>query len=695
MPDAESKPSIVGYDVNGGVALVTLTNPPVNVLSVSVRRGVSDALDRALADPQVKGVVITGAGSLFCAGADITEFGKPPQQPSLTDLLMRVETLRKPVVAAVNGPALGGGCELTLACHGRVGGPKASFSLPEIKLGIIPGAGGTQRMPRIIAQEEAFKFMLSGDPLSARAALEKGLLDDQVDDCVAAAKVLVLKFAADGHWPITGERSVLGGATFEAEAEAARKKLGMLLNTHALIRAVAAARTLSLAEGLAVEREEFVKLVTADQSRAMRHVFFAERVPRVPGLPAGVTGRPVNRVAVIGAGTMGGGIAMSFANAGIPVKVIETSADPLERGLARVKANYETSVKRGSLTQAAMDAAMSNIQGQVGLEAVADADLIVEAAFEEMSVKHEIFTALGKLAKPGAVLATNTSYLNVDEIAAASGRPADVLGMHFFSPANVMRLLEVVRGAQTAPDALQTGIAIGKKIGKLPVVSGVCFGFIGNRMLSTRARAAETLLLSGNTPAEIDAAITDFGFRMGQYAMADLAGIDIGWRIRKAFGGFAPIADRLANMGRFGQKTGRGFYLYPEGARKGVSDPEVLEIAQEEAKARGVAQKILTRQEIIERLFYPMVNEGARILDEGIAYCPSDIDLIWINGYGWPSWTGGPMFWADTVGLGKVVEALEAQAKALGTTELQPSTLLRRLADEGKTFSSLTGGKKA
>lgn len=695
MSQAAPKPNVVGYEVEGDVAVVTLTNPPVNALSAAVRQGLNAALDRAIADPQVKGIVITGAGKLFCAGADITEFGKTPQSPSLPDVLARIETLRKPVVAAVNGPALGGGCELTLACHGRTGGPKTSFSLPEIRLGLIPGAGGTQRMPRVITQEEAFKFMLSGDSMSAREALAKGLLDEVTEDALTAAKALVLKYAAAGHWPITGERPVLGGAGFEAEVESARKKAGMLLNTHALIRAVTSAGTLTLAEGLAVEREEFMKLVGSDQSRALRHVFFAERVPRVPGLAAGVTARPVAQVAVIGAGTMGGGIAMSFANAGIPVKVIETNADPLHNGLARVKANYETSVKRGSMTQAAMDAAMALIQGHVGLAAVADADLVVEAAFEEMSVKNEIFSALGKLAKPGAVLATNTSYLNVDEIAAASGRPADVLGMHFFSPANVMRLLEVVRGAQTAPDALQTGIAIGKKIGKLPVVSGVCFGFIGNRMLSTRMRAAETLLLSGNSPSEIDAAITEFGFRMGQFAMADLAGIDIGWRIRKAFGGFAPVADRLANMGRFGQKTGRGFYLYPEGARKGVADPEVLEIAREEAKARGVAQSSLSRQEIIERLFYPMVNEGARILDEGIAYCPSDIDLTWINGYGWPSWTGGPMFWADTVGLDKIATALEAQAKALGATELQPSALLRRLASEGKTFSSLTEGKKA
>lgn len=696
MPAVEA----TSYAAEGGVALITLTSPPVNALSAKMRQGILDGLARAAADPDVRAVVITGAGRIFCAGADITEFGKPPVAPTLPDLLSGVEESVKPVVAAINGAALGGGCELTLACHGRVGSAAAAIGLPEIKLGIIPGAGGTQRLPRILAPADAFAMMLKGDPVKAPKAKALGLLDEVVeaDDLLPAARRLALAFADRGDWPVTGKRSVENSpearAAFDAAAAEARKKSGDLLNTGALIRSVEAAFDKSLDDGLAVEREEFKTLVASDQSKALRHVFFAERAAaRVPGIGKDVKARKVEKVAVIGAGTMGGGISMAFANAGIAVRVIETSEDLLAKGLERIRGTYAASVKRGSLSEADLQKRMALIEGQVGLSAAGEADMIIEAAFEDMGVKREIFGELARVAKPGAVIATNTSYLDVNEIAsAAPGREADVIGLHFFSPANVMRLLEVVRGDRTAPDVLETGLSIGRKIGKLPVVSGVCFGFIGNRMLAQRTRAAERLLLSGVSPSEVDDAITGFGFRMGQFAMLDLAGIDIGWRTRKAFGGFAPIGDRLAELGRFGQKTGRGFYLYPEGARKGVPDPEVAQIIAEEAEARGVSPETLTGEEIVKRLFYPMVNEGARILEEGISYRPSDIDLVWINGYGWPSWTGGPMFWADGVGLAKIVASLEAQAKRFDAPELEPAPLLRRLAEEGKGFQSLKEG---
>lgn len=688
----------VNYSVIDGVAVALLDAPPVNALSVYLRRELCDAMDRAAADPTVRAVVLGSTGKIFCAGADITEFGKPPVAPSLPEVLSRIEGSPKPVVAAITGAALGGGCELTLACHARVAGPKAGFGLPEVKLGLIPGAGGTQRLPRILPPADAFAMMLSGRSIKADEAAAKGLADEIANDPIAAARALALRLADAGSWPVTSARKIAdGGAEAFAEAAAdARRKHGGLLSTGALIRAVQAALTKPFQEGLAVEREEFLKLVPSDQAVALRHVFFAERVAgHIPGVAKEMSARAVESVAIIGAGTMGGGIAMTFANAGIPVRLIETSQELLDKGIGRIRDNYAVSVQRGSMSQDAMDAVLAQIDGAVGLEGVAAADLVIEAVFEDMDVKRQIFAEIGRFAKPGAILATNTSYLDVNEIAQASGRPADVLGLHFFSPANVMRLLEVVRADETAPDVLATAVALGRRIGKLPVVSGVCFGFIGNRMLAQRTRAAERLLLAGNSPTGIDAAITAFGFRMGQFAMLDLAGIDIGWRTRKAFGGFAPVGDRLAEMGRFGQKTGRGFYIYAEGQRKGTPDPEVAAIAASEARALGIAPELLARDQLIERLFYPMVNEGVRILDEGIAYRPSDIDLVWINGYGWPNWTGGPMFWADQVGLDRIVASLTEQAERLNAPELVPAPLLVQLAAEGRSLASLTKGNQA
>ncbi|WP_211248585.1 3-hydroxyacyl-CoA dehydrogenase NAD-binding domain-containing protein [Paenirhodobacter enshiensis] len=696
----DDKTGPVGYDVRDGVAVLTLDAPPVNALSAALRAALRAALARANADPAVRAVVVTGAGKLFSAGADITEFGKPARDPALPEVLAAIEASAKPVVAAVTGAALGGGCELTLACHARVAGRRASFGLPEVRLGLIPGAGGTQRLPRLIGPVAAFETMLSGRSLDAGAAKTAGLAEAVADDPLPRACALARDLAAAGTWPVTSAHPVAADAGTRAAlsraTEEAMRRHGALSNTAALIRATEAALALPFAEGLALERAEFAALISSPQARALRHVFFAERqAAKVPGLDAATPTRPVARVAVIGAGTMGGGIATAFANAGIAVTLIETSDELLSRGIERIRAGYATSVRRGSVSENSAEAALAQISGAVGLQAVAGADLVIEAAFEDMAVKRAIFAEIGRAAGPGAILATNTSYLDVDEIAAASGRAGDVLGLHFFSPANVMRLLEVVRGGATRPEVLATAMALAKRIGKLAVVSGVGFGFIGNRMLAARTRAAERLLLAGNPPGRIDAAVTGFGFRMGSFAMTDLAGLDIGWRARKAFGGFAPVADRLAEMGRLGQKTGRGFYLYPEGARTGTADPEVADLAMTLGRELGIAPETLDAAAMTERLFLPMVNEAARILDEGIAARASDIDLVWINGYGWPVWTGGPMAWADDIGLRTVVAKLDAQARQLNLPELAPAPLLRRLAAEGRGFAGFDAERRA
>ncbi|UJX44255.1 3-hydroxyacyl-CoA dehydrogenase NAD-binding domain-containing protein [Xanthobacter sp. YC-JY1] len=687
----------VRTEVSNGVAVLVIDNPPVNALGAAVRGAIAEGIAAAAADPAVKAVVLAAAGKVFVAGADISEFGKPPVPPALPDMLAAIEDCPKPVVAAVNGMALGGGLELALACHARVVAPGARLGLPEIKLGIIPGAGGTQRLPRLIGATPAFGMMLSGDPVTAQKALALGLADAISDgDLLAAAIDRALGLAAAGTWPRASERADKltsdDRAVFEAAATDARKRSARIPNVPALIDAVRGVFERPFAEGLAAERAHFKALVADPSSKALRHVFFAEReAARTPGIGKEVKARPIASAAVVGAGTMGGGIAMCFAQAGIPVTLIEVKAEALDVGMERIRANYATSVKRGSLSQEAMDARMALITPKVGLEAAADADIVVEAAFEDMGVKAEIFGTLDRVTKPGTILATNTSYLDVDAIAATTSRPQDVVGLHFFSPANVMRLLEVVRGEQTAPDVLVTGLDLGRKLGKLPVVVGVCYGFVGNRILARRTEAAERLLLAGALPHEVDAAVTDFGFRMGPFAMADLAGIDIGWRARKAAGDKAvkaPVADALAEQGRFGQKTGRGFYLYPEGARAGTRDPETEALIAALSAERGIARRSFTIEEIQARLFYPMVNEGAKILEEGIAARSGDIDVIWLNGYNWPSFTGGPMHWAEGVGLARIVAGLEEMATETGDDSLKPAALLRRLAAGPGTFAA-------
>ncbi len=678
----------------GPIAIATIDNPPVNALCASLRAMLAQALAKAQAESAIKAIVIAATGRAFVAGADIREFGKPPASPTLPELLAAIEGSGKPVVAALQGATLGGGLELALACHGRVASPAASLGLPEIRLGLIPGAGGTQRLPRLIGATKAFSMMLSGEAMTAEDALALGLVDRIVEsDLLDVACSLAADLAARGRpaaGAITsGKLDAEARREFELLAERALKQASGMPNVPALVTAVRNVFELPFEEGVAAERALFVTLLADERSKALRHAFFAEREAlRVPGLDPATRARPITRAAVVGAGTMGGGIAMCLANAGVPVTLIETSQAQLAAGLDRIAALYETSVARGSLAPAAREERLGLIGGAVGLEAAAEADIVIEAAFEDMGVKQQIFGALDRIAKPGAILASNTSYLDVAAIAAATGRPQDVVGLHFFSPANVMKLLEIVRPAGVADDVVATGIALARRLGKTPVVVGNAFGFVGNRMLMQRTRAAERLLLAGALPHEVDAAAVAFGFRMGPFAMADLAGNDIGWRTRQSLGTKAAIADALCEAGRFGQKSGKGYYLYPGDRRSGQRDPEVEALIERLSRESGITRRSFSEAEIIERLMYPMVNEGARIIEEGVAVRPGDIDVVWLNGYSWPAWRGGPMYWADATGLDAIARSLQAQADESGDVVLEPAPLLRRLAAEGRGFSS-------
>jgi 3-hydroxyacyl-CoA dehydrogenase len=606
-------------------------------------------------------------------------------------------------VAAIHGTALGGGLETALGCHFRVAVKEAKLGLPEVKLGLLPGAGGTQRLPRAVGPELAVKMIVGGNPIGAAEALKAGLIDEIVDDLVPGAEAFARKVVAEKR-PLRRLRDEDGKlaaakadrSIFTNAVAALTKKARGLEAPFAAADAVGAAIDLPFDEGLKKEREGFMKLMTGDQSKAQRYAFFAERdAAKVAGIPDGTKPRPVARVAVIGAGTMGGGISMSFANAGIPVTLIEMGEEPLKRGLGVMQKNYEATAARGGIPADAPAKRMGLINGAVGLENVKDADLIIEAVFETMAIKKEVFTALDKHAKPGAVLASNTSYLNINEIAAVTKRPQDVLGMHFFSPANVMKLCEIVRGEKTAPDALMTAVAIAKKIAKVPVVVGVCDGFVGNRMLAARGKQAEKFLFEGALPQQVDAVLTKFGLPMGPFSMGDLAGLDIGWRSRKDRGIKSEIADALCEAGRFGQKTGKGYYKYEAGSRAPLPDPEVEKLIVDTCARLGLKRREISDDEILERMIYPMINEGARILEEGIATRPSDIDVVWIYGYGWPIYRGGPMFYADQVGLKHIADRLSHYAKATNDPSLEPAPLLKKLAAEGKTFASLAAPNKA
>jgi 3-hydroxyacyl-CoA dehydrogenase len=682
----------------GAIAIVTVDNPPVNALRHAVRLGLSQKFKEADADANVQAIVLVCAGRTFIAGADITEFGKPPMAPSLIDVITDMDNVKKPTIAAIHGTALGGGLEVTLGCHFRVATKDAKFGLPEIKLGLIPGAGGTQRLPRLVGIEKALPIILSGNPIGAAQALKDGLIDEIIEGdltkgAVAFAQKIVaekrpLKRVSDMEEKLASIR-----ANPDSYGEIAAKAVGRAKGLKAPMAAVEAIKwTLDVpfAEAAKRERNKFIELLVTEESKSQRHAFFAEReATKVLDMPADTKSREVKQAAVIGGGTMGGGIAMCFANAGIPVTLIETTDDALKAGLAKIRTNYENTAKRGGMSEADVEKRISLIKGGVGLESAKDADMVIEAVFEEMGLKKEIFGKLDQITKKGAVLATNTSTLDVNEIASATKRPQDVLGMHFFSPANIMKLLEIVRGKDTAFDTLQTAISVGRKIAKVPVVVGVCYGFVGNRMLHRRGVEADRLVLEGALPQQVDAATTEFGFPMGPFAMGDLAGIDVGWRIRRALGQRNEVADTLAESGRFGQKTGKGYYIYEKGSRTPIPDPEVEKIILEAAAKKGIKRREIDKQEIIERTIYPMINEGTRILEEEIASRPGDIDVIWLYGYGWPVWRGGPMHYADTVGLKHVRDRLAFYAERSGDLTLKPAPLLDKLANEGRTFASL------
>lgn len=685
----------VDIEQHGDVAVIRMHHGPVNALGFELRDGILHALRAAEADGNTRLILLAGSERAFSGGADITEFGKPPREPNLRVLISAIEDCHKPVIAAIRGVALGGGLELALGCHWRVVFEGAKLGLPEIKLGLLPGAGGTQRLPRLIGVSAALPIIISGDPVDAGKAAALGIADALLEGAFPDAAVHWARVHATSPRKLSEREDKLEAAranpALVAEAAAAPLQRARALQAaQACVAAVRAGLDRSFAEAVALERQLFTELLTSDESKALRHVFFAEReANKVPNLPAGTQARAVRKAAVIGAGTMGGGIAMNFANAGIPVTVIETSQEALERGLGRVAANYATSVKRGSISAEEMARRQAAMVGSLDFAAIADADIVIEAVFEEMELKKEIFRKLDAIAKPGAVLASNTSYLDIDAMAAETARPGDVLGMHFFSPANVMRLLEIVRGAKTSPEALATAAAVGRAIGKVPVVVGVCDGFVGNRMLSKRGGQAERLLLEGASPQEVDRALTDFGFRMGPFAMGDLAGLDIGWRLRQARGTRAEIADPLVEAGRLGQKTGKGYYDYGADGRTPTPSPETAAIIAAASARLGIHRREIDQNEILERLLFPMVNEGARILAEGVAARSGDIDVIWLHGYGWPANKGGPMHWAESLGLAYVARRLEEFAAHSADESLRPAPLLAQLAESGGSFREI------
>jgi 3-hydroxyacyl-CoA dehydrogenase len=684
----------VDLDRRGRVAVLTVNNPPVNALSQHVRQGLHQGLKQAIADSAANAIVIVCAGRTFIAGADITEFGKPPADPSLHTVLDMIESSAKPVIAAIHGTALGGGLEVTLACHYRVGTRDARFGLPEVKLGLLPGAGGTQRLPRVVGVEKALSMMVSGDPIRADEALKHGLIDEIVDGDLTAAGVAFAEKVLDERRPLRKIRDL------DDKLAAVRDKLAVFADFRKsvarqtrgfrapenIVKAVEAAVSLPFDQGLKRERELFAELLHSPESKAQRYFFFAEReAAKIPDVPADTPVKEIRKAAVIGAGTMGGGIAMNFANVGIPVTVVEVKREALDRGLSVVRKNYENTASKGRMTMQDVEKRMGLLTGTTDFDAIRDADIVIEAVFEEMPVKKEVFAKLDAIAKPEAVLATNTSTLDVNEIASATRRPESVIGMHFFSPANVMRLLENVRGTKSSKTTVATAMAVGRRINKVPVLVGVCYGFVGNRMLHQRGIQAEKLILEGALPHQVDKVLYDFGFPMGPFAMGDLAGLDVGWRIRKGRGVRSEVADRICELGRFGQKTGAGYYKYDD-KRNPSPDSEVEKIIVDVATEMGITRRHIGDEEILQRLLYPMVNEGAKILEEKIAIRASDIDVIWVYGYGWPVYRGGPMFWADQIGLKAVRDRMLQFQKATNDAFWTPAPLLNRLADQGKGF---------
>ncbi|MEN6542713.1 3-hydroxyacyl-CoA dehydrogenase NAD-binding domain-containing protein [Parvibaculum sp.] len=681
--------------IEGDVGVLTLNSPPVNALSAPVRTAINDGIKAAIENPAVKAIVLICDGRTFIAGADITEFGKAPSGPSLFDAQAMIENAPKPVIAAIHGTALGGGLEVALTCHYRVAVPSAKCGLPEVNLGLLPGAGGTQRLPRIVGAEKALEMMTAGSHVGAKACKEMGLVDELVEEgklregAIAFANKIVaekrpLKKVRDLNDKVAADRG--HPEIFANFRKANARKFRGFLAPEYNIQCIEAAVNLPFDDGIKVEQKLFRELITGTQSAAQRYVFFAERqVWKLPDVPADTPTIPVAKVGVIGAGTMGGGISMNFLNAGVPVTIVETKQEALDRGIATIRKNYENTAKKGRLTQEDVEKRMALLTGTLSLEALADVDLVIEAVFENMDIKKDVFAKLDGIVKQGAILASNTSYLNVDEIASATKRPESVIGLHFFSPANVMKLLEVVRGDKTSKPVIATSMQIAKKIGKIAALVGVCPGFVGNRMLSQRQREAQKLILEGAMPWDVDRVLYDFGFPMGPFAMSDLAGLDIGWSKEKSTG--STIREVLCEMDRRGQKTGSGFYDYDEN-RNAKPSPVVEKIILDFAAKQGINRRTISDQEILERCVYPMINEGAKILEEGKAIRASDIDIVWINGYGWPVYRGGPMFYGDTVGLDKVLAKMKEFQAQMGD-DFKPAALLEKLVAEGKKFQSL------
>jgi 3-hydroxyacyl-CoA dehydrogenase len=686
--------AVTDYTLEGDVGVITLNSPPVNALSAAVRDGIADGMAKAFADPGAKAVVLICEGRTFIAGADITEFGGARKGADLLQVMQDMENAPKPVIAAIHGTALGGGLETALACHYRVAVPSARCGLPEVALGLLPGAGGTQRLPRIVGVEKALEMMTSGSHVPAPQCLAMGLVDELTGEgklregAIAFARKVVaegrpLKKVRESNEKVEAARG--HPEIFENFRKANARKFRGFLAPEYNIRCIEAAVNEPFEEGMKTERRLFTELMTGPQSAAQRYAFFAERqANKIPDVPDDTAQIPVASVGIIGAGTMGGGIAMNFANAGIPVTLVEVKQDALDRGLGVIRKNYERTASRGGITAADVDKRMGLIKGSLEMGDLASADMVIEAVFERMDIKQDIFKRLDAICKPGAILATNTSALNIDEIAAVTKRPEAVIGLHFFSPANVMKLLEVVRADHTSKPVIATSMKLAKKIGKIAALVGVTPGFVGNRILGQRQREAQKLMFEGAMPWDIDRVLYDFGFPMGPFAMSDLAGLDIGWVKETSKG--ETIRDVLCEMDRRGQKTGAGYYDYDEN-RVAHPSPVTEKIIQDFVAKSGVNPRQISDEEILERCLYPMVNEGAKILEEGKAIRASDIDVIWENGYGWPVYRGGPMWWGDHVGLDKILARMKEFQAQMGEV-YKPSTLLETMVAEKKRFTA-------
>ena len=694
----------VHYEVRGDIALLSIDNPPVNPLSSGVRQGLFDGVNQALADDAVSGIVITGLHRAFIAGADIREFGAAASEGAgMHEVLKNMDKSVKPIIAAINGTAFGGGLEVALCCNYRIAAPTAPVGLPEVKLGLLPGAGGTQRLPRLTGAKAAAGIMLTGDPVAAPSALQMGIIDriaegDLIEEAIDYAREIVVsanplrrirdmdeKVRAD-----RGDSAILTALATQIE----KNQRGRFAPAQILKCIETAVNTDDFDAGLDFERERFSECLADPQREALIHIFFAERAAnKIPGLTKDLSLIEINKGSIVGAGTMGGGIAMCFANAGIPVRVHDNDADNLARGIKVIESNYARTVSRGRLSQAAMDERMALIIPTVNFDDLGDGDVVIEAVYENLDLKKEIFKRLDSIMKPGSLLSTNTSGLDVDAIAAVTSRPADVCGMHFFSPANVMRLLEVIRGEKSTPVTLASAMALGKRLGKVSVEAGNCPGFIGNRMIGGYGRQANLMILEGALPSRIDEVIYNFGLAMGPFAMADMVGLDLGWRARKMVGGsndiITRIPDGLCDLGRYGQKNGKGFYRYEPGDRTPLPDPEADEIIRKVAEELGRPQKSFSDDEILKRCIYPLVNIGAILLDEGHALRAGDIDTVYVNGYGFPAHVGGPMWYADTQGLDNVLADIERFYEESGDDVWRPSNLLRKLVSEGRNFASL------